>query len=852
MTAGEGGSYKGKVRKDLAALLAEEGTLPAEVLERAIVRQRDVGGALDTALLELGALDEERLVGLLSRASGLPAAPPEAWAETDARARRVFPSRVAERHGLAPFRLDGRELRLAATHPVDLAILDELSFMLSLHLTAHVGPEWRVRQLIHRLYGGALPPRFSALASGGPPVPPLPALAVSPASRQAQQAAEAPAELLEGLDIEDVLVPGPEGDPAADAGATGAPPGGAEPGDGFGAPEPAAFTDAHGHEPPPLPAVFEEGEEDPLAAALEQAVEAVELGFLDDVEVDEGAADEGHPAGEEHRATEPEPAPAELDRSAPPRWSLGDARAALDAARHRDGVVLAALRYTRDFFQYAALFAVARDAFAGHDALGEEDGARDIVRTVALYASEPGVLRTVMETGGPYLGPVTREPGTDAVLRGLARPMPRTVFVFPVLVRGRIVCLVYADNGEAPVSARRLGDLLTMLSGVGGAFERVLLAQKRRGAAEEPVEPETWRTREPARLPQPDPAILGGAEEVLAGATPEASLPFAAAPAPEPAVEAAPEPEPIAPPAGDEPPTGEVPLTAEEPAASPLELEPAEPYPAEAAPEAADEAAELERATAEALAAVEAAREPEGLPPRPRPAEPPVRRPPPLPAAPTPAAPAAPPSAPEPSGSPDVEVTFVEAPDTTDEVALPPPEETLGSLADKAFSTDPAVASNAVANLAARRHEHGLRDATDRLRRGLLSGLSLRTASAARALAALRDVEAVPLMVQVLEKADPQAADAVAAALRAITMQPLGKDPMRWLLWWKENRGRGRAEWLFGALTHPLKEIRLSAYAELSETAPPPVEYDPDWDLPRLQQATADWAAWWAKSGLVI
>ena len=98
----------------------------------------------------------------MARAADLPPAPLSAYEQVDARARRVFPSKVAERHGLAPFALDGRELSLVATCPVDLGLLDEVSFMLSLHLTPHVGPEWRVRSLIQRLYGGP------ALAAAGP------------------------------------------------------------------------------------------------------------------------------------------------------------------------------------------------------------------------------------------------------------------------------------------------------------------------------------------------------------------------------------------------------------------------------------------------------------------------------------------------------------------------------------------------------------------------------------------------------------------------------------------------------------------------------------------------------------
>ena len=73
------------------------------------------------------------------------------------RARRVFPAKVAERHAIAPFALDGRELSVVTTYPPDTGLLEELGFLLSLHLRAHVAPEWRVRALVQQLYGTPAP-----------------------------------------------------------------------------------------------------------------------------------------------------------------------------------------------------------------------------------------------------------------------------------------------------------------------------------------------------------------------------------------------------------------------------------------------------------------------------------------------------------------------------------------------------------------------------------------------------------------------------------------------------------------------------------------------------------------------
>jgi HEAT repeat protein len=173
-------------------------------------------------------------------------------------------------------------------------------------------------------------------------------------------------------------------------------------------------------------------------------------------------------------------------------------------------------------------------------------------------------------------------------------------------------------------------------------------------------------------------------------------------------------------------------------------------------------------------------------------------------------------------------------------------------LADRALDPDPRAAAAAAAALAANRRHPAMRPVPEKLRRALLSGIAARATGAARALGALRDVEAVPLLVQVLESSDRAPAAAAADALERITLQRLGTDARRWLGWWKENRGRGRAEWLFSGLTSPEREVRVAAAAELAAAAPPPVTYSPDGSAAEREGAARAWAGWWAMSGRVL
>jgi hypothetical protein len=116
----------------------------------------------------------------------------------------------------------------------------------------------------------------------------------------------------------------------------------------------------------------------------------------------------------------------------------------------------------------------------------------------------------------------------------------------------------------------------------------------------------------------------------------------------------------------------------------------------------------------------------------------------------------------------------------------------------------------------------------------------------------VRDVDAIPLLIQVLEVSDAETAAAAADALAAITLQRLGPDARRWLGWWKQNRGRGRAEWLFSGLTSADRDTRVAASSELADAAPPPVAYSADAPPPERERIARAWAGWWARSGHVL
>ncbi|MFL5260964.1 MAG: hypothetical protein ACJ79L_00990 [Anaeromyxobacteraceae bacterium] len=806
---------------DLAGLLVEAGAADPDAVERALVRQREAGGALDTALLELGVVDDGTLALFLSRSSGLPP-PPAGAVDPDPRARRVFPARVAERHALAPFRLDGQELSLLAAHPVDLAALDELSFMLSLRLVPYVAPEWRVRELQSRLYGGALPERLAAVAE-----------AVRRAARAAEAAPPAPSAPVEDAPppaTPEFAVAAPAGEeaplrePAAagEQAAAAATAHGADADAAFAIDEaPEAAPAGDGAAPTASPesprGPFGVVPEDPLTLALAQAGEAL------------GDAD------------------AQASADGPPRWTVEEAFAALGTARDRDEVVAVLLRYARDFFDAAALFAVAKDRVAGQDASGWPS-ARERCRAIHVAVEAVALFRSAIAAAGPYLGPVARDDANAQLLAALERPWPHTALVYPILLRDRAVCVVYADNGDAPVSPGRIGDLLLVLGAAGAAFERVLRDAKRaRGS--------------PA--PPSDDGAPGSA----------APAPRAAAPV-DPAAPALPALEPPLPHAeADE---AHVEWEAREPGRLPAPplgpvLEAAEEaYAVASAGEALGPAGPFD--PQRALAALVAARR--GSADRARAVARIVQHGPEAAAVLKDAFPG--PQDPGAEGRPVADrgpvlaafaalgrvaspylIALLSDPDAVRRALA---AELLGRagdasallpLAESVLDRDPAAARAALAALAALRGHPEFRPVLDRLRRALLGGDAERPAQAARALARLGDAEAVPLLVEGL-RGGPQLAHACIEALEALTARRFGDDPAAWIAWWRAHGAEGRAEWLFSALADDDRDVRAAAAARLREAGPAPVDYSPDLPAPARAEAARAWREWWAGRGAPI
>jgi hypothetical protein len=116
---------------------------------------------------------------------------------------------------------------------------------------------------------------------------------------------------------------------------------------------------------------------------------------------------------------------------------------------------------------------------------------------------------------------------------------------------------------------------------------------------------------------------------------------------------------------------------------------------------------------------------------------------------------------------------------------------------------------------------------------------------ALRALSDLRDKNAVPVIIELLESENEGVAATAQAALVALTCEDFGRKPKRWLEWWGKMGSQTRVEWLLEGLGHRTPELRLLAANELYEISGKYFGYH--YDLPERdrEEARQRWIAWW-------
>src|SRR5688572_10233207 len=148
----------------LSSLLVRDGLVGVKRMEKAFQRQVIYGGSLDTILLEMGLVPEERLTQYLALASGLPPAEREEGHEVAYEATHVVAKELAEKYRAVPLALEGETVRILVCAPLEISELEDLADLLDRPLQPLIAPKYRWHLVFATAYGLDPPARFTTLA----------------------------------------------------------------------------------------------------------------------------------------------------------------------------------------------------------------------------------------------------------------------------------------------------------------------------------------------------------------------------------------------------------------------------------------------------------------------------------------------------------------------------------------------------------------------------------------------------------------------------------------------------------------------------------------------------------------
>lgn len=417
----------------LSSLLVRDGLVGVKRMEKAFQRQVIYGGTLDTILLEMSIVPEERLVQYLSLATGLPPATDDEVERFDARAVKVCARGIAEAYGVAPLHYDGETLRLAVKEPVDFSRLEDLADDLGLPIQPLIVPEYRFHMIFDRAYGKPTDARFVTLAQRAVEAAPVTPVGKAATVIIAQPAGDpdAPDTAIVDVDLPPSLGAAPELDPPAPI--HHAPTAPIEPR------REAVRTKPPGAKTDEIPAV------------------------RDPRELEDAASDDHRP---------------QLD--ARPLQPAA-ARELLHSAADRDAIFMTLLRAMRTKAYYAGVLTVQGGACIGRTALAGAE-VDDQMATVLIPLDVPSAFKQVVSSGSPYIGPLTTDDAAIARMierMGTARGSPAAML--PIALRDRVVAIVLGHRGGDAMDVADISELLPLASAAAEGMVRLIVQAKRAG-----------------------------------------------------------------------------------------------------------------------------------------------------------------------------------------------------------------------------------------------------------------------------------------------------------------------------------------------------------------------------------
>ncbi|MEO6777503.1 MAG: HEAT repeat domain-containing protein [Kofleriaceae bacterium] len=816
----------------LSSLLVRDGLVGVKRMEKAFQRQVIYGGSLDTILLEMNLVPEERLTQYLALASGLPPAKRDEADRATAAALATLSPEVAQQFRAVPLGFDGEALRVLVCSPLEINELEDLADLLDRPLQPLITPEYRWHLAFAKVYEAEPPARFTTLAR---------TLEI--------ETAPAPVGRTRSVIVDTAPIAATMRPPASPAGPLPIPTPVAQdsPTMKVGAVIPGStkkrntlvgINVVRTTDPPPLGVPRSRGRNDGVP---EEPLPPPKITFVSP-QPTLPIATPPRPAAANRAAARlaatPKRAPSgsipTVGRDSP--LAIVRARELLATAEDRDTVFLTLLRAARSKARYAALLTVQGGAVIGRVALAEAGVDVGAIANVLIPLDVVSPFRSVVNNQQPHIGSLgSTDPAIDAmVIRlggappepgvdpGSAVAGPPSALILPIVLRDRVVAIVVAHRVHSDLKLVDVAELLPLGNAAADALGRLIVKHKAAGyrapevetiaAPNVPIDPAEVATK---RLVKVDPDTWS------------------------------------APSAADQPPVP--PFEPDDDAELSITTEPPQPIDAvldriETANEgdAEDELNEAVERDGESLRAL-VKRFPGRLRVdrfsvggRPLRAaqyggllELVVRL-----------------------GSVASELLIDKMSDAQRDVRFFAtictselrPRSAVFALVERLFDQDFGVRATAIEALSG----YPLQDLSQplaRVRRALHSTDPEVVAAASAAVVALGDIDSIGDLIGAIERQD-RAGEHIRKALASLTAQDFGAHEKKWRRWYEGARKHHRIEWLIDGLSHKDDPVREAAIADLRRLTGEYFGYHHDLPRKDREASAVRWTQWWRETGM--
>jgi len=149
----------------------------------------------------------------------------------------------------------------------------------------------------------------------------------------------------------------------------------------------------------------------------------------------------------------------------------------LAEARDREEVATAILEFASSRLKRVALFVVKSNLIVGWRG-GGELLTDDAVSQIELPLHQPSIFRTVIEGKDFYQGTLLPLPQNLHLVEMMGGEMPQEAIAFPLLIKGKVVAVLYGDNGERSLLLGDYEELKKVMLKASMALEMLILRKK--------------------------------------------------------------------------------------------------------------------------------------------------------------------------------------------------------------------------------------------------------------------------------------------------------------------------------------------------------------------------------------